>query len=90
MPDNSLPRISYLFGAGASAQALPTIKMLPERIKYVRDYIDMKCVYEETETFSPATEHTFRKNDAKEFVLCGLDNLFQFSSNHSTVDMRKS
>lgn len=86
MLDNSLPQISYLFGAGASAQALPTIKKLPERIKFVRDYIDKECLYDEEETFSPAKEHVFKKNDAKQFVLRILDDLFQYSSNHSTVD----
>lgn len=86
MLNNSLPQISYLFGAGASAQALPTIKKLPERIKYVRDYIDEKCVYEEDETFNPSKELVFKKNDAKEYVLSALDNLSKYSSNHSTVD----
>jgi hypothetical protein len=86
MPENKLPKISYLFGAGASAQALPTIKQLPERIKFVRDFINTECVYEETETFSPTPNHTFKKNDAKQYVLEGLDKLFVQSSNHSTVD----
>jgi len=86
MAENNLPKISYLFGAGASAQVLPTIKKLPDRIKYVRDFIDKECIYDEEETFSPTNQHTFKKNDAKTFVLEGLDNLFEYSSNHSTVD----
>lgn len=76
MPENKLPKISYLFGAGASAQALPTIKKLPERIKFARDFIDKECVYEENEMFSPTKDYTFKKNDAKQYVLEGLDKLF--------------
>ena len=33
MSETSLPKISYLFGAGASAQALPTIKKRNEFIE---------------------------------------------------------
>ncbi len=51
--ENQLPQITYLFGAGASAQALPTIKKLPERIKYVRDFIDKEYIYGDDETLSP-------------------------------------
>lgn len=86
MSETSLPKISYLFGAGASAQALPTIKKLPERIKFVRDFIDKECNYEADETFSPTKDYTFKKNDAKQYVLDGFDKLYLQSSNHSTVD----
>lgn len=86
MTESNPPKISYLFGAGASAQALPTIKKLPERIKFVRDFIDKECLYKEDETFSTTKDYTFKKNDAKKYVLDGLDKLFLQSSNHSTVD----
>lgn len=86
MSETNLPKITYLFGAGASAQALPTIKKLPERIKFVREYIDKQCVYEPDETFSPTKDYTFTKNEAKQYVLDLLDKLFLQSSNHSTVD----
>lgn len=86
MSETNLPKISYLFGAGASAQALPTIKKLPERIKFVREYIDKQCVYEPDETFSPTKDYTFKKTEAKQYVLDLLDKLFLQSSNHSTVD----
>lgn len=87
MAENLPPKISYLFGAGASAQALPTIKKLPERIKFVRDFVDKECIYTDDELFfSPKKDHSFKKIDAKKYVLEGFDNLFLHSSNHSTVD----
>lgn len=86
MSETNLPKISYLFGAGASAQALPTIKKLPERIKFVREYIDKQCIYGADETFSPTKDYTFNKIEAKQYVLDLLDKLFLQSSNHSTVD----
>jgi len=86
MAEINLPKILYLFGAGASAQALPTIKKLPERIQFVREFIEKECVYEEDETFSPTKDYNFKKNDAKQYVLDGFDKLFLQSSNHSTVD----
>lgn len=86
MSETNLPKISYLFGAGASAQALPTIKKLPERIKFVREYINKQCLYEPDETFSPTKEYTFKKYEAKQYVLDLLDKLFLQSSSHSTVD----
>ena len=86
MSETDLPKISYLFGAGASAQALPTIKKLPERIKFIRDFIDKQCIYEADETFSPTRDYVFKKNEAKQYVIELLDKLVLHSSNHSTVD----
>lgn len=86
MSEIKLPQISYLFGAGASAQALPTIKKLPERIKFIRDFIETQCIYDAEETFSPTKDYIFKKIEAKQYVLDLLDKLFLQSSNHSTVD----
>lgn len=83
---NNLPQITYMFGAGASAQVLPTIKGLPDRIKYVKDYIEKQYVFDEEETYSPKKDVQFIKNDAKSYLLNGLDDLYNVSSNHSTVD----
>jgi len=84
--ENQLPQITYLFGAGASAQALPTIKGLPERIKFVKNYIEEKYIYEEEDTLDPTKKAPFKKNDAKDYLLMGLDKLYDFSHNHSTID----
>jgi len=83
--DNQLPKITYLFGAGASANVLPTVKDLPKRIDAVKKYIDEKYIYNDEETVT-IKDFTFKKNDAKEYLLKGLENLFNFSHNHSTVD----
>jgi hypothetical protein len=83
---SNLPQITYMFGAGASAQVLPTIKGLPDRIKYVRDYIEKQYVFDEDETYSPIENVKFKRNDAKKYLLDGLDELYNVSCNHSTID----
>ncbi|TSD62626.1 hypothetical protein FFF34_019020 [Inquilinus sp. KBS0705] len=50
--ENELPKITYLFGAGASALKLPTIKGLPDRIKFVKDYLDKSYIYPEDEVMT--------------------------------------
>jgi hypothetical protein len=85
MAGNDLPKITYLFGAGASAQVLPTIKKLPERIEFVRNFINENYVYEDEDSLTVKTL-TFKKNDAKKYLLNGLTKLYEFSSNHSTID----
>lgn len=82
---NELSKITYLFGAGASAQTLPTIKGLPERIKVVKDFIEKKYIYGDQETFT-VKDFSFKKNEAKEYLLQGLDKLYSYSHNHSTID----
>lgn len=79
------PKITYLFGAGASAQVMPTVKKMPERMKFVRDFIEKTYIYKDEETLT-VNEHTFKKNDAKLYLLEGLEKLYDYSSNHSTVD----
>lgn len=81
-----LPQITYIFGAGASALVMPTIKQLPERIIAIRNFIEANYVYGEDEVFNVHNRITFKKNDAKEFLLEGLARLADFSSKHSTVD----
>jgi hypothetical protein len=83
--EDGIPKITYLFGAGASAQKLPTIKQLPERIKHIKEFVQNNYNFDETEEFSVKTLKV-NKNEAKKFVLDGLDKLFDASSNHSTVD----
>lgn len=79
------PKITYLFGAGASAQVMPTIKEMRERIKFVRDFIEKNYIYEDGEELI-INEHKFKKNDAKLYLLEGLEKLYEYSSKHSTVD----
>lgn len=83
--DNQLPKISYLFGAGASALRLPTIKGLPDRIKYVKEYIDKTYIYEEGDCMT-VNGSTFKSLEAKQFLLDGFDKLYNASQNHSTID----
>ncbi|MEO6851116.1 MAG: hypothetical protein ABI203_00055 [Mucilaginibacter sp.] len=83
--DEELPKIGYLFGAGASAQKLPTVKELPERIKAIRSYIEENYVYINDDLLT-VKDFSFKDNDAKEFILEGLDKLYVASQNHSTVD----
>ncbi|MGF7036984.1 hypothetical protein [Mucilaginibacter lappiensis] len=83
--DDSLPKVTYLFGAGASAQALPTIKGLPERIKVVRQFVENNYIFENDEVLT-VNSLQFKKNDAKNYLLEGLDKLYTYSQNHSTVD----
>lgn len=83
--DNQLPKITYLFGAGASALRLPTIKGLPDRIKYIKDYIDKTYIYEEYEAME-IRDLSFKAIDAKKYILEGFDKLYNASQNHSTVD----
>lgn len=83
--ENELPQITYLFGAGASALKLPTIKGLPERIKIIKNFIDENYNYDKDEIL---TSGNFQINaiEAKKFVLDGFDKLYNASQNHSTVD----
>jgi hypothetical protein len=83
--DSELPKITYLFGAGASAIKLPTVKKIPDRIKYVKDYIDKSYVYTEDEIMT-VKDFSFKANDAKQFILDGFDKLYNASQNHSTID----
>jgi len=86
MSESELPQVTYIFGAGASANVLPTIKGLPARIKAVREFIDQQFQYDAEEYHSPAKDHKFLKNEAKDFILQGMDRLFEVSSGHSTID----
>jgi hypothetical protein len=80
-----LPKITYLFGAGASAQVLPMIKGLPERIKFVKDFIEKNYVFSDDEIYE-INAVKFKKNDAKDYLLQGLSKLYTYSHNHSTLD----
>lgn len=86
MSDNQLPQIAYIFGAGASAQVLPTIKGLPDRIKAVREVIEKEFQYEEDEKWSPKPGVELLRNEAKAYLLEGMDRLHKVSSDHSTID----
>ena len=83
--ENHSPKITYLFGAGASAQKLPTIKELPDRIKKAKEFIQAKYNFEADDQFI-VRNYTINKNEAKNYILEGLDNLCQASFNHSTID----
>lgn len=83
--ENGLPKITYLFGAGASALRLPTIKGLPERIKFIKKYFDENYNYNDKDELK--YEHFVSKAiEAKNFVLEGFDKLYKASQNHSTID----
>jgi hypothetical protein len=82
---NNLPKITYLFGAGASAQTMPTIKELPNRIKTVREYIEKNYNYSTDEILNVGNL-TLNRNEAKNYLLEGLDKLHSYSHNHSTID----
>src|SRR3569833_758241 len=83
--ENHSPKITYLFGAGASAQKLPTIKELPDRIKKAKEFIQAKYNFEADDQFI-VRNYTINNNEAKNYILEGLDNLCQASFNHSTID----
>lgn len=85
MEKSSLPKITYLFGAGASAQVLPTIKKLPERILFIKDFIEKNYIYKDDESITIGTL-TFKKTEAKDYLLNGLTKLYEYSSDHSTID----
>jgi len=82
--DEDLPKIVYLFGAGASAQRLPTIKGLSERIKVVKEFIENNYAFQKDENFS--SYNKLNKQTAKGYILEGLDILYNSAQNHSTVD----
>ncbi len=81
-----LPQITYLFGAGASAQALPTVKQMPERIKAVRNFIEKNYIFNDDEICTLKLGLTFTKIEARDYLLAGFDRLYDLSHNHSTVD----
>jgi hypothetical protein len=83
--ENQLPKITYLFGAGASALKLPTIKGLPERIKFIKDYFNDNYNYDNEEILK-SQNFEAKAIDAKQFVLEGFDKLYDASQNHSTID----
>lgn len=78
------PNITYLFGAGASAQALPTIKGLPERIKHVHDYVQKHYNYDDEET--EVNGFKFKLQDAKQLLLDFLNELYETAIQYSTID----
>ena len=61
METDSLPQITYLFGAGASANVLPTIKGLPDRIKFIRTFIEKNYTYDDEEEITLKNSHSFKK-----------------------------
>lgn len=81
-----LPQIAYLFGAGASAQVLPTVKEMPERIKVVRDFIEANYIFEKNETLLIRADIQVNKNECKAYLLEGLDNLYDKAKAYSTID----
>ena len=78
----SLPQITYLFGAGASAQVLPTIKALPSRIEAVANYIKDNYIFDDADII----DKYFNKNEAKNYLIEGLKKLHLQSNEHSTID----
>jgi len=84
--DSKLPQVTYIFGAGASAQALPTIKGLPARIKFVAEYLDSSYKFDPEDKIIVTKDVIVFKQVAKEFLLEGLNRLYENSIGHSTID----
>jgi hypothetical protein len=76
-------RITYLFGAGASAQALPTVTGIPQALENFINLIENDFEGSE-EVFVSSLD--IKRNKAKIQILTDLDWLKQASLNHSSID----
>lgn len=81
-------KITYLFGAGASKNALPIVKEFPERIQNLIDFLEKDNIeFDESETFDdlgPTVRNT--KNDYYIEMIGSLKWMLKVIENHSSVD----
>jgi hypothetical protein len=80
----SEPKFTYLFGAGASANALPTIYGLKDRIKALHNLIRNVCDFGEEKTNMPG--YDFKLYEAKDYLLIMLNELYEICESYTTID----
>lgn len=82
---NNMNKVTYLFGAGASIQALPIVDQIPERIKDLIDYLEKdEFKLEDDKTFEKCGNIT-RRNFQLEMIE-SLKWMQNKSKNHASID----
>lgn len=83
-------KISYLFGAGASAQALPTVEKIPQRInKLIGDLNNPELKLSSAEKFSDLRGGPFgnkSKYDFQKEMIDSLSWMLEESDRHASID----
>ena len=78
--------ITYYFGAGASANAIPAIDGLRDRINLLFIYLDHKKINIDPTREYPEKKEEVKFNSTLSTIISDLKWLYSESSNHQTVD----
>ncbi|MES2373841.1 MAG: hypothetical protein V4557_14775 [Bacteroidota bacterium] len=79
--------ITYLLGAGASANCLPVINELPTRLKLFRDNLVIRVQEESNiQLISPSKFSKITTNSIGRLIIPEIDWLLEEMENHNTVD----
>jgi hypothetical protein len=80
-------QITYLFGAGASANAIPTVDSLGYRIQDLIKYLTILSDENKKESSEESKKNKKLINiDALQFIIDDLNWVYKESENHQTVD----
>lgn len=79
-------KVVYLLGAGASANALPVVNALPERMRKMADYLDQRISeINENESVERATTELSRKKHCQNLIT-GLRSLAEEAQKSASID----
>ncbi|OYZ00984.1 MAG: hypothetical protein B7Y37_08795 [Sphingobacteriia bacterium 28-36-52] len=81
----NIPNVTYLLGAGASANALPVINELPSRLKIFKKLLEDRCVDEHQSLFLLELFNPEIKSIARELI-SDIEWALQELLSHSTID----
>jgi len=83
-----MDKITFLFGAGASANALPIVSEIPDRLKFLIDKLDSSILQLDEKTTFDGLD-TLEPKSKKEYQLMLIGDLFwilEESKRHSSID----
>ena len=82
-----MPKITYLFGAGASCGAMPLVSNLPQKMKAMREYLSLETnQLSNTECFIHTNNKYKTKLDFQKGFIKDLEALELASASHYTID----
>jgi hypothetical protein len=80
-------KITYLFGAGASANALPVVKQIPDKIKSLSHFLSKnENLLNKDEKFTFFNYYNVNKRDCQNDMINSLEWLYEVSRKHESVD----
>jgi hypothetical protein len=80
-----MPKVTYLFGAGASADRLPLVRDIPDRLRYFNQYVGKNRRALDA-TFPDLSPCSIKEIQGEEMLLTATERLAEEAGKHSSID----